>query len=246
MIEEKDKDFSHLRSAAEPGRQQARRADRRAARACRPAELDLDDWRELLRPAAQSRARGQHRRRRQVRRAPRRLQVDLRSRSTTPASPTARRSASAASRARTSSAKGPSGCSPASTASSCPAASASAASRARSRRSATPASEGIPFFGICLGMQCAVIEFARNVVRPRRRPLDRVRQGHAAPGDLPARRAEVDHRQGRHDAARRAAGAARAGQHAAAAATAATRSPSGTGTATSSTTSTASSSRPTA
>ncbi len=48
---------------------------------------------------------------------------------------------------------------------------------------------GIPFFGICLGMQCAVIEFARNVVALRRRPLDRVRQGHAAPGDLPARRA---------------------------------------------------------
>ena len=23
---------------------------------------------------------------------------------------------------------------------------------------------GIPFFGICLGMQCAVIEFARNVI----------------------------------------------------------------------------------
>ena len=75
---------------------------------------------------------------------------------------------------------------------------------------------GIPFFGICLGMQCAVIEFARNVVRPGRRPLDRVQQGHAAPGDLPARRAEDDHRQRRHDAARRAAGAARAGEQVAA------------------------------
>ena len=50
--------------------------------------------------------------------------------------------------------------------SSCPAASASAASRARSRRSATRARTGLPFFGICLGMQCAVIEFARNVLRP--------------------------------------------------------------------------------
>ncbi len=27
-----------------------------------------------------------------------------------------------------------------------------------------PASSSVPFFGICLGLQCAVIEFARNVV----------------------------------------------------------------------------------
>ena len=54
----------------------------------------------------------------------------------------------------------------------------------------------------------------RDRVRPQRRragrrPLDRVRQGHAAPGDLPAGRAEDDHRQGRHDAAGRPAGHAR-------------------------------------
>ena len=53
--------------------------------------------------------------------------------------------------------------SPGSTASSCPAASATAASRARSRRSATRASSSVPYFGICLGMQCAVIEYARHV-----------------------------------------------------------------------------------
>ncbi len=35
--------------------------------------------------------------------------------------------------------------------------------------------QGIPFFGICLGMQCAVIEFARNVCGPGRRALDGVR-----------------------------------------------------------------------
>ena len=52
----------------------------------------------------------------------------------------------------------------ASTASSCRAGSACAASRGRSRRSASPATRGIPFFGICLGLQCAVIEFARNVL----------------------------------------------------------------------------------
>ena len=61
-------------------------------------------------------------------------------------------------------AKGPSACWAASTASWCPAASAIAASPARSRPSALPANGSIPFFGICLGLQCAVIEFARNVV----------------------------------------------------------------------------------
>ncbi len=40
---------------------------------------------------------------------------------------------------------------------------------------------GIPFFGICLGMQCAVVEFARNVVGLAGRQLDRVRQGHPHP-----------------------------------------------------------------
>jgi CTP synthase len=49
----------------------------------------------------------------------------------------------------------------------------------------------IPFFGICLGMQCAVIEFGRNV---------------AGLGDCPARRTEDHHRQRGHDAARYAAG----------------------------------------
>ena len=33
----------------------------------------------------------------------------------------------------------------------------------------------VPFLGLCLGLQCAVIEFARDVVRPRRRQLERVR-----------------------------------------------------------------------
>ena len=35
----------------------------------------------------------------------------------------------------------------------------------------TRASHGVPFFGICLGMQTAIIEFARNVLRARRQPL---------------------------------------------------------------------------
>ena len=93
-------------------------------------------------PAAQSGARDQHRRGRQVRRASRRVQVDLRSarsRRHAPirASPHAAHSerGSRARRAR-------SGCWPATTACSCPAVSASAASKARSRRFASPASAG--------------------------------------------------------------------------------------------------------
>ena len=46
----------------------------------------------------------------------------------------------------------------------CRAASASAASRARSRRCASRARTSIPYLGICLGMQVAVIEYGRNVL----------------------------------------------------------------------------------
>ena len=38
----------------------------------------------------------------------------------------------------------------------------------------------IPFFGICLGMQLAVVEFARNVAGLAGANSSRVRQGHAA------------------------------------------------------------------
>ena len=50
-----------------------------------------------------------------------------------------------------------------STRSACPAASASAASRARSARSPTPAPTGSRPSGLCLGLQCMVIEYSRNV-----------------------------------------------------------------------------------
>ena len=79
---------------------------------------------------------------------------------------------------------------------------------------------GIPFFGICLGMQCAVIEFGRNVIGLAGAPFDRVQQRHAPSGDLPARRAEVDHRQRGHDAAGRPAGPPRSDQQSARPATA--------------------------
>ena len=41
----------------------------------------------------------------------------------------------------------------------------------------------IPVLGLCLGLQCMVIEYARNVVGTRRRVLLGVRPGHPAPGD---------------------------------------------------------------
>ena len=69
----------------------------------------------------------------------------------------------------------------------------------------------VPFLGICLGLQCAVIEFARTVVRPRGRQLLGVRPGHPACRHRPAARAEGHHRPGGHDAPRCAALLHRAG-----------------------------------
>ena len=37
----------------------------------------------------------------------------------------------------------------------------------------------VPYLGVCLGMQVAVVEFARNVAGMRRRQLERVRPGDA-------------------------------------------------------------------
>ena len=43
----------------------------------------------------------------------------------------------------------------------------------------------IPFLGLCLGLHCATIEFARGRVRTRRRELGRVRYPESAQGDRP-------------------------------------------------------------
>ena len=62
---------------------------------------------------------------------------------------------------------------------------------------------GVPFFGICLGLQCATIEFARNVRRPGRGQQHRVQ-----PKDTPhpvvclLDEQTDDHADRRHDAAR--------------------------------------------
>ncbi len=61
----------------------------------------------------------------------------------------------------------------------------------------------VPYFGICLGMQTMVIEFARNVCGLEDAEFHRVRPGHAAPRDLQTARAEGRRRTGRHHAAGR-------------------------------------------
>ena len=61
----------------------------------------------------------------------------------------------------------------------------------------------MPYFGICLGMQTMVIEFARNVCGLERRRFHRVRSRHAASRDFQAARIEGRRRTGRHHAAGR-------------------------------------------
>ena len=111
------------------------------------------------------RQRGHHRRRRQICRPARRLQEPARGAWSTAASPTAPRSTSSGSTPSCSSIPKPtsSPSSSRSTASSCRAASGSAAARARSPAVTFAREREIPFFGICLGMQMACIEGARNL-----------------------------------------------------------------------------------
>jgi hypothetical protein len=96
---------------------------------------------------------------------------------------------------------------------------------------------GIPFFGICLGMQCAVMEFARNVCGLAGANSTEFDARHAAPGDRPDGSSSGGSGQGRHDAAGRLplpAGGGHAGARGYGADI-----PSATATATSSTTTTA-------
>ena len=245
MIEEKDKDFSiyEVPLSLVDNKLDELIVDQLGLKTAEPRSGRLA---RAAAPAAQSGARNQHRRRRQVCRASRRLQVDLRSarpRRHRPSGPGPHQPHSKRGRSKR---EGPERLLAGYDGILVPGGFGERGIEGKVEAIRFARERGIPFFGICLGMQCAVIEFARNVVRPGRRPLDRVRQGHAAPGDLPARRAEDDHRQGRHDAARRPADAPRTGQRWPPVATARPKSPSGIATATSSTTSTASNSPPTA
>ncbi len=61
----------------------------------------------------------------------------------------------------------------------------------------------VPYFGICLGMQTACIEFARNVVGLGGGKFERVRSRDAASRDLQTARIARRGRTGRHDAAGR-------------------------------------------
>ena len=211
VIEEKDKDFSIYEvplSLVDNGLDELI-VDSLGLPA---GKLDLDDWRDLLHNAAQSRARNQ--RSPWSANTPSIATPTSRStkRSTTPASPIGPRSASSGFRANRSSSEGP--------------------ERLLAGYDGMLVPGGFGERGI--EGKVEAIRFARerrdsvlrhlpgNAVRgdricpqrdrPGRGPFDRVQQGHAPSGDLPARRAEDDHRQGGHDAAGRPAGHARPGQ----------------------------------
>ena len=68
--------------------------------------------------------------------------------------------------------------------------------------------QGIPYLGICLGMQMAVADFARHVVGMEGANSSEFDPHTAYPGRRPAARAEGGRRHGRHDAARRRPGEA--------------------------------------
>ena len=151
----------HLHGAAGPGRRGLRRRWSAAGSASTAGPADLAEWRELVRrltacegrvrialvgkyvqlhDAYLSRDRGA-----QARVHPPRASSS-RSTGSTPRHPDLESSAW-----------------PTPTASSSPAASAAAASRARSPAARFAREHGVPYLGICLGMQIAVVEFARHV-----------------------------------------------------------------------------------
>ena len=61
----------------------------------------------------------------------------------------------------------------------------------------------LPFFGLCLGLQVATIEFARNVCGLAEADSTEFRKDDARPGHRPHARAARARLDGRHDAARR-------------------------------------------
>ena len=193
----------------------------------------------------QRRGRGAGRDRRQVHPARGRLQVDRRG-----ADPRRHgqpgQGAGRVGRRRALRARGPGAAtSRASTPSWCPAASASAAPRARSRRRSSRASSKVPYLGICLGMQMAVIEASRNLPGSTNAGSEEfdheagreaLHAGRLPPQGMgagqPHGRAQGRRRQGRHHAARRLHGDPDAGPPGGRTSTARPRSRSGTATAT--------------
>ena len=180
VIEEKDKDFSiyEVPLSLVDNKLDKLIVDKLGLKTAEPESRRLA---RAAAPAAQSRARNQHRRRRQVRRAPRRLQVDLRSarpRRHRPSGPGSHRPHP---QRRHRSAKAPSGCCRGYDGILVPGGFGERGIEGKVEAIRYARRTGIPFFGICLGMQCAVIEFARNVCSLERRPLDRVRQARRHP-----------------------------------------------------------------
>ena len=239
-----------LRRAARLSRGGARpRGARRLRHRADAPAPNLDALGDDLRAHRQPRRRGHHRHRRQVHGAQGRLQVADRGadprRHRQPREGQARLDRERDLRARGPGAVSSRTC----TASWCPAASASAARRARSSAARFARERKVPYFGICFGMQMAVIEAARDPRRHRERQLDRVRPD-AGAGGRPDDR--VDARQRAGEARRRAATSAAPcgsapirpmlsrGQPRSPRSTATPRSPSATATATRSTWTTAS------
>ncbi len=170
-----------------------------SASAARRRRRTSTDWRSLVERIARLRGPRADRAGRQVRPAPRRLPVGRRG-TQARRHPPRRRARDRLGRRRGADLDEPAA--PRPTASWCRAASAGGASRARSRRPAARGSNGVPFLGICLGMQIAVIEFARHVVG-----MDGANSSEFDPetpyaGHRPAARAARDRGARRHDAAR--------------------------------------------
>ena len=151
--------YEHPAVAAPAGPRRDRGRPAGPARRSRPTCPSGSAVVEAVRASAR---RGHHRHGRQVRRAQGCLQVAGRSAAPRrPAPAHARRPELARGRGHRD--RRARGCWTASTASWCRAASAIAASRARCVTAKYARENSIPYFGICYGMQAAVVDFARNV-----------------------------------------------------------------------------------
>ena len=171
VIEEKDKDFSVYEvpmSLVDHGMDEliVRKLGLKAG------PLNLDQLARSAAPAPQSGARNHHRGGRQIRRASRRLQVDLRGDRSRRHPPPRRGSASSGCTARPSNARAPSGSLADVDGILVPGGFGERGIEGKVDAVRFARENGIPFFGICLGMQCAVAEFARNVVGPGTGQLD--------------------------------------------------------------------------
>ena len=238
-----DRRLLHLRAAAHAPRRRARRPARRAAQhLVAPARsVDLAAHRRALQEAA---ARlGEDRRGRQVRAPARLVQVAARGARARRARATIAGSTSSTSTPRTSSASAPSVALAGLDAILVPGGFGDRGTEGKIAAIRYARENKIPFFGICLGMQLAVVEFARNVCGLKGANSTEFDKDtpHPVIDLMPDQRSVT--RQGRHDAPRRLSLHAPARHGRRRGLRQRPRSASGTATATSSPTITASSSR---